>query len=350
MPADRSLGEGLAAPLVGLYERLRTSLLTTLASRLRRSLAGNDDPTGIARRLVAAADSRLDALAREAMVAAEQRGRAEAERELAALRRGGREPSRTDVAARVFELSQALRSTHPQIVRAAGSMYRDTVLAAEQASGGTRLQQAQRAWSRLVGDGITGFQDTSGRRWELASYVEMATRSRLADVAVTAHLDRLAVANIDLVIVSDVAGECALCRPWEGKVLARSGPTGTLRVEHATEDRQITAQVAGTVAQARAAGLQHRNCRHSLSAYLPGVTKAPRHTEDPEGDAARQRLRQMERQVRAWKLRADTALDPVAGKAAGARARAWQARIREHVAAHPELRRQPQRERVGAAR
>jgi hypothetical protein len=349
MPADRSLGESLAAPIVALYARLRTTLLTSLASRLRRSLTGSDNPEAVARKLVLGVDRELDAVAREAILAADRRGRDEAERELAALGRDA-PPTPVDVAARLYDLTSALRATHPQVVRAAGSMYRDTVLAASQADGGTRLTQAQRTWGRLVGDGITGFQDTTGRRWSLESYVEMATRSRLAQTATAAHLDRLGSAGIDLVIVSDVAGECDRCRIVEGKTLSRSGPTGAVRVQHATEDRQITVQVWGTVAEAYAIGFGHPGCRHTLSAMLPGLTKAPRHTEDPEGDAARQRLRYLERQVRAWKLRADTALDPAAGRVAAARARAWQTRIREHVAARPELRRQPQRERVGVTR
>ena len=92
------------------------------------------------------------------------------------------------------------------------------------------------------------------------------------------------------------------------------------------------------------------DCRHSLSAYLPGVTKAPTHTADPEGDAARRRQRELERQVRAWKLQADAALDPAAGRVAAAHARARRAVLREHLAAHPALRRQPHRERIGVAR
>jgi hypothetical protein len=92
------------------------------------------------------------------------------------------------------------------------------------------------------------------------------------------------------------------------------------------------------------------DCRHSLSAYIPGVTKAPTHTADPEGDKARQRQRQIEREIRRWKLRAEAAIDPAAAKPAKAKVRAWQARLRDHLKAHPELRRQPPREQIGVAR
>lgn len=114
----------------------------------------------------------------------------------------------------------------------------------------------------------------------------------------------------------------------------------------------IRVPVAGSVAFARAAGLQHPNCRHSLSAYLPGVTRAPKHTADPEGDAARQRQRAIERQIRAWKLRAETAIDPRGPEATQARAKVgqWQAAMRAHLAANPDLRRQSAREQIGRPR
>lgn len=350
MPADRSLADGAGDDLVSLYQRLRTTLILSLASRLRRSLAGDDNPRAIAQRLVTALDRVLDEQARKAVERAAQQGRAAADAELRQLGRRSA-PAPIEVAGRVLDLANALRATHPQAVRWAERSYRETVLAAAQVQGGTRLQQAQRAWSGFVQRGITGYTDARGRQWELGSYVEMATRSRLADTAVSGHLDRLADAGLDLVVVSDAPAECALCRPWEGKVLTRTGAGAReVQVEHATQDRLVTVHVAGSVAEARRAGLMHPSCRHSLSAYLAGVTRRPTATADRSGDEARQQLRYLERQVRAWKLRADSALDPAAGKVAAGRARVWQARIRQHVAAHPELRRQPQRERINAAR
>lgn len=351
MPADRSLADDLADDLTGLYRDLRHTLIVALAARLRRSLAGRDNPHGIAARLLRTLDARLDERVRRSIEAATRRGQDAADAELARLRRPPLPPSQVEVAGRVYELAQALRATHPQAVRWAERAYRETVLAAELAEGGTRLQIAQRAWSRLVGRGVTGFTDTAGRRWELASYVEMATRSRLADAAVTAHLDRLGDAGLDLVVVSDAPGECAVCRPWEGKILTRTGlGARAVQVEHATQDRMVTVRVAGSVREAKAAGLMHPGCRHSISAYLPGVTRPATRTADPQGDAARQRLRELERQVRAWKLRAEAALDPAEGRRCAANARDRQRVLREHLAAYPSLRRQPQRERTGVAR
>lgn len=124
-------------------------------------------------------------------------------------------------------------------------------------------------------------------------------------------------------------------------------PAFSVSVESAVDDGMVTVHVAGTVADATSAGLFHPSCRHSLSAYLPGATKVPTHTADPQGDAARQRLRDLERRVRKQKLLADAAIDPVAGKEHAAKARALQGQIREHVAATRDMgiMRKPEREK-----
>jgi hypothetical protein len=250
------------------------------------------------------------------------------------------------------ELTTRIAATHVPILRWAEDTYRAAVAAgsAQTLLGtATRRQATQAALDRLVTDGVTGFTDTRGRRWTLASYVEMATRTAVAHAAINGHLDRLTDNGRDLVIVSNAPQECELCRPWEGKVLAiTGGPSGPVERRHATKGTAFTVHIAGTVAEATAAGLFHPNCRHSLSIYLPGVTRIPQDTADPEGDAARQQLRYLERGVRAWRLREAGALDKAAALRAKAKAAQWQARIRAHIAAseHLGIMRKPERERI----
>ena len=141
------------------------------------------------------------------------------------------------------------------------------------------------------------------------------------------------------------------CRPWEHEVIRTNpGPTGWMAVEHATQDRRmVSVNVKATLDEARAAGLFHPNCRHSVSVWLPGVTKFPmRETKDPEGDKARQKQRAIEREIRKQKERAGAALTDEARKAANKRVRAAQAGMREHLRDHPDLKRLPYRERIGA--
>jgi hypothetical protein len=91
----------------------------------------------------------------------------------------------------------------------------------------------------------------------------------------------------------------------------------------------------------------HCNCRHSVSAYQEGFTKPFGETADPKGYADTQRLRYLERQTRAAKRVQAAAMDDVAAAAAGARVRAYQAKIRAHVGG-TTAKRQPTRERLGA--
>ena len=370
--ASRTLAEGLADATVAVYRHHEQLLIAWLARQLRSGVSGPDwaaaKLAAIARirsyaeNVIANLDGEMQHAVEQAIALAYRRGGNSAleelgrlsgatERDLANIREAL--PGAEAINRLIFAAVSTLRGTHLRVLRWSLDAYRAAVGAGASTvlSGtATRLRAAQVAWEDLLSRGITGFTDRAGRRWDLASYVEMAMRTTTAQAAVEGHLDRLAAAGIDLVIVSNAPQECVRCRPWEGKVLARTGAAGTRRVEHATRDRQmVTVHVAGTLAQAIAGGLLHPNCRHSLNAYLPGVTSVSTHTADREGDEARQELRRLERKVREWKLREVGALTPEARSAAAAKVRAYQARIRAHVEA-TGLHRQRHREQVGQAR
>jgi hypothetical protein len=371
--ASRSLGEGLAEGTAAVYRHAEMLLIQRMAKMLKsgddtapdwaeRKLAAIRTLRSYAENVIAHLDGAMNSEVEQALVLAYERGGEAALAELG--RMSGASPQdlhrlRQDIpgAGAINRLIRSavttLRGTHLRILRWTLDTYRAAVGA--NATGvllGThsRLRAAQVAWEELITRGITGFVDRAGRRWELASYVEMAMRSTAAQAAVEGHLDRLRDAGIDLVIVSNAPQECVKCRPWEGAILSRGGAGARyVTVQHATDDRPITVYVAGSVNDAIAAGLMHPNCRHSLSAYLPGVTKLPTRTADPQGDADRQELRRLERKVREWKRREEGALTPQAERAARAKVRDWQAQIRAHVA-DTGLHRQPHREQIGQAR
>ncbi|WP_027945963.1 phage minor capsid protein [Amycolatopsis taiwanensis] len=376
MPVDRTLSASIAETVARLYHDLEMRLAEAVARQLRAGIAEPADAERqiaalgtlslAAQRMVLAIVSDVTGTVEQAVVLAYQRGGEAAVAELA--KRGGISdaqlaelrqtlPQLGAIQRLVYALVSTLQGTHVRILRWPLDAYRE-VIARAVATGTlvgqeTRLRTAQRAWDQLLGRGITGFTDRAGRNWELASYVEMATRTTTAQAAVQGNLDRLGDAGINLVIVSNAPQECVRCRPWEGKILDRLGAGGrrTVEVRHATQDRMIRVEVAGSVTEAVAAGLMHPNCRHSLSAYLPGITKIPTHTEDPEGDEARQKLRALERKVRKEKLKAAAALTPETRRAHEARVRELQTEIRDHIATAPtQLFRQRQREQIGTAR
>jgi hypothetical protein len=238
------------------------------------------------------------------------------------------------------------------VLRDVMDAYRKVIAQATAASVGggiTRREASQMAFARFVDRGLTGFTDRGNRRWRLTSYVEMAVRTVTARAAVQGQTDRQERLGLQLVVVSNVAGECERCRPYEGRILRIGpGPTGTVTVPHQITGEPVQIEIRTTVEAARRNGFQHPNCRHSLRAYLPGVTKLPpQPTADPEGDLARQRQRAIERNIRRWKEREVGALTPEAKAGAKARVRKWQNAMRDHLKANPALKRLTYREQIG---
>ncbi|MEW1672820.1 phage minor capsid protein [Streptomyces noursei] len=253
------------------------------------------------------------------------------------------------------ETVDRVTATHRGILRGVEDGYRQVVseVSATPLLGiDTRRQATQRAMERFADRGLRTFVDKGGRAWSMTSYAEMAVRTSVGRAAVKAHGDRIRAAGVSLVIVSNAPHECPLCKPFEGKVLALDGPDGarTVAVEHAVEDgRTVRVHVVGSLDEARRRGFQHPNCRHSVAAYLPGVTRAPvEHSTDPDGYEATQRQRAIERGIRRWKNRAAAAVTPEGKRAAEAKVRAWQKKQHEHLAAHPELIRRRYREQPSA--
>ncbi|MDQ0943278.1 phage minor capsid protein [Streptomyces sp. V1I1] len=379
MPVSPTLAEDLAAAITLLYEDAELAIF----DKLRAALAeGIDSPRWAEIKLGSIGDLRqaieaiTDALQTDAngavaraLAEAYGRGRQAAVAELGGLDIGRELQARRVLpnAAAVDRLAASYASdTRPlyvRITRAVLDVYRSIVTRASTSTllgSLTRRQASQRALDQFAQRGVTGFVDSAGRSWELAAYAEMAVRSVTARAAIEGHIDALAEIRVGLVIVSDAPLECPLCRPWEGEILtlgSESGPR-TIRAEHTIQPsglfeptRTVAVHVAGSLVEARAQGLFHPNCRHSLSAYLPGVTTRPPHHATPGTTYEdTQRQREIERHIRAWKRRQSVAIDEQARRAAGAKVRAWQKAAREHVAAHEHIRRKPQREQIGSAR
>jgi hypothetical protein len=374
VPADRTLAADVAQALVDMYAAAQQEVAENIARRLR---AGIDQPGWEHQKLIAVGELRqsitrlLHKLAtdttgevEQTMVLAFARGGQAALDELAKmtglsatqLAEFKRSATNADAANRLaFALRSTLLGTHVRILRWSLDAYREVVGKAAAAGPGllgtkTRLQVAQDAWSKLVAQGVTGFVDKAGRNWRLSSYVEMATRTTIAHAVVQAHSDQLDDLGVPLRIVSNAPQECVKCRPWEGKILTAHGGKRQIlrRIPSMVSDEPMVVRVAGSVDQAIAAGLLHPNCRHTINAYLPGVTTVPTNTADPEGDKARQELRALERQVRAGKMQEAAALSDEGRAAARAKVRRLQSDIRDHVAANPGLFRQTHREQIGA--
>ena len=242
---------------------------------------------------------------------------------------------------------------HANVLRDVLDVYRKVIAegtAASIAGGLTRREASQLAYARFVDHGVASFVDRAGRRWRLSTYTEMALRTVTQRAAVQGQVDRQRRLGLPFVVVSNVPQECERCRPYEGRVLRiDDGPTGPVIADNPATGEPVEIEVRATLEQARSSGFQHPNCRHSVRAYLPGLTKLPEQpTADRSGDEARQRQRAIERSIRRWKEREQAALTPAAAAQARAKVQAWQGQMRDHLAANPNLKRLPYREQIGA--
>lgn len=367
MPVSPAMSEDLAAAVADLYEAAQG----TLIEKIRNALDGGwDSPLwaqlkmarlgalqSAINEVIVALQADASGAIHQAVAEAYNRGTQAAVAELGAVA-----PTVAAIPAgshAVDRLAQSLIDdtgpVYTRILRQSTDVYRQVIGQASAPAvlgAQTRRQAAQAALDRFANRGVTGFVDKAGRAWDMRAYIEMATRSAVARASVEAHTERLGAAGVELVIVSQAPEECPLCRPWERKILARTGAPGVrqVQVQHATEDdRTVAVTVAGSLPEARAAGLLHPNCRHTVSAYLPGVSRIPKAQPSRGTFEDTQKQRYLERQVRKWKRREAAAMDDAARTAARARVRAYQGRIRELVA-DIGLPRKAHREQLATAR
>lgn len=364
MPVSPDMAEDLASAVSTLYEQAELALIEKVAKALAEGL---DSPLWADIRLrsighlrtaiediITALRADATGAIHQAVTEAYDRGTQAAVAELGAIAAHAPAiPAGTHAVDRLAAaLVQETSATHMRILRTGLDVYRQVIAEATSApllGATTRREAAARALARFADRGVTGFVDRAGRAWNLTSYTEMATRSALGRAAVDAHTERLGAAGIDLVVVSDAPEECPLCKRWEGKVLRRDGASGagTVEAEHATDDdRMVSVRVAGSLPEARAAGLFHPNCRHSVSIYLPGVTRPRPKPPSRATYEQSQQQRYLERQVRRWKRDAAAAIDDKKKAGANAKVRAYQGRIRE-LTAETGLPRKSRREQIG---
>lgn len=209
------------------------------------------------------------------------------------------------------------------------------------------LRQAERAATEaFLARGVHGFQDQAGRLWRIGTYAEMATRTAVSRAWDAAAIDRMQGVGINLVSIIVGAGACKACAQHSGRVYSTDGtPAGTYTLENPITGETVQVTVAGTLDSARATGWKHPNCRCVVVAYLPGLSIAEGSTYDPEREAARDRLRQLERRVRDLKRKESAAFDDVTRARYRGRIREAQGGIREFVADSGLLRR-PYREQL----
>lgn len=223
-------------------------------------------------------------------------------------------------------LVESLQQVAPQALGSGMRLYDDVVRAVAATppeSDAARRRIAQKTIDDFAKRGITGITDKAGKRWNIVTYVEMATRTAAANLAMEAHIKEVLAAGLDVVRVTVMPNCHPWCQPYQGRLLSI---TGTTTGEYDGE------KVVASLPEAVANGFRHPNCRHSVQVHVPGTDAIDPDTINPGDYAATQELRRLERQVRAARRAEAAAVSPQARTAAGRDVRRWQAAIREHVA------------------
>jgi hypothetical protein len=165
-----------------------------------------------------------------------------------------------------------------------------------------RIRAAQSMLDDLAERGITGFTDKAGRKWDLASYVEMATRTAVSSAWDDMQAQAAARAGIDLADIGtdSTEGSCPHCLPWLGKTISLFGETPGYP----------------TLDEAKETGFRHPNCRcfwvpRGLQT-MPAATGPVDLADSAAAYAASQRQRGLERLVRAAERKHHAAITPQA--------------------------------------
>jgi hypothetical protein len=224
----------------------------------------------------------------------------------------------------------------PIIRETTGRIREITVLASDpsyrQEATLTRRALSQELQTRYAKDGITGIVYSDGRTMKLDSYSEMMARTQTGNAARQANLNRLQEYGQDLVQISVHFPTSPMCEPHQGKVFSISGTDSRYpRLDDAIAD-----------------GLYHVNCKHSQSGFTEGVNVPidKDNAQNAEQYEAMQAQRYNERQIRQWKRREVSSVDPIEREKAKAKVSEWQSRQREHLNKNGFLRRDYSREQI----
>ena len=167
--------------------------------------------------------------------------------------------------------------------------------------------------------GIPAFVDRAGREWSPEAYVNMDIRATVKNTALEAQFSVMDSLGQDVFEVSSHPGSRPKCRPWQGKLISRSGKT--------TEITDINGRKHEVIPLSRTSfgepdGLFGINCGHRPRGVSDGLFRKSEVAYDDEEDKELYNKvchqRELERQVR--KSKTEAAMLDAAGDTEGARA------------------------------
>ncbi len=193
-------------------------------------------------------------------------------------------------------------------------------------SGSTARTKAVRdTIHEMAQKGIPAFVDRAGREWSPEAYVNMDIRNTVKNTALEAKFSVMDSLGQDVFEVSSHPGSRPKCRPWQGKLISRSGRTTEITDLHGRKHKVIP---LSQTSYGGPDGLFGINCGHRPRGCTEGVfTKSEVEYDDEEDKALYNKVckqRELERKVRKSKTEAD--MLEAAGDTEGAK------KVRQHMA------------------
>lgn len=170
----------------------------------------------------------------------------------------------------------------------------------------SRTKAVRTTIHEMAQKGIPAFVDKSGREWSPEAYVNMDIRATVKNTALEAQFSTMDSLGQDVFEVSSHPGSRPKCRPWQGKLISRSGKTTEITDINGRKHKVIP---LSQTSYGEPDGLFGINCGHRPRGMSDGLFRKSSveydDTEDKELYNKVCRQRELERKVRKSKTEAD---------------------------------------------
>ena len=170
----------------------------------------------------------------------------------------------------------------------------------------SRTKAVRTTIHEMAQKGIPAFVDKSGREWSPEAYVNMDIRATVKNTALEAQFSTMDSLGQDVFEVSSHPGSRPKCRPWQGKLISRSGKTTEITDINGRKHKVIP---LSQTSFGEPDGLFGINCGHRPRGVSDGLFRKSEVEYDDEEDKALYnkvcKQRELERKVRKSKTEAD---------------------------------------------
>ena len=170
----------------------------------------------------------------------------------------------------------------------------------------SRTKAVRTTIHEMAQKGIPAFVDKSGREWSPEAYINMDIRATVKNTALEAQFSTMDSLGQDVFEVSSHPGSRPKCRPWQGKLISRSGKTTEITDINGRKHKVIP---LSQTSFGEPDGLFGINCGHRPRGVSDGLFRKSEVEYDDDEDKALYhkvcKQRELERKVRKSKTEAD---------------------------------------------